>query len=134
VPFGSAEEAALLSDYFQLPRPPDPDRPYLAPWSTKDPWQKKKYPGGGLQRLRTDASARGRVLLQSKTSPAAGRRRVPRSLPTEGCQTWQWPVALGQLSELLQCAVAAGQMPSARGAAVFDLMNRSATAWSKNAR
>lgn len=73
VPFGSTEETALLRDYFQLPRPPDPDRPYRAPWSAKQPWQTKKYPGGGLQRMRTDASARGRVLLQSKEARPTGR-------------------------------------------------------------
>lgn len=75
VPFGSTEESALLQDYFALPRPPDPDRPYLAPWSTQERWQKKKYPGGALQRLRTDANARGRIVVQSKKNVAAGRSR-----------------------------------------------------------
>lgn len=87
VPFGSTEETELLSTYFQLPRPPDPDRPYRAPWSIQELWQKKKYPGGVLQRIRTDANARGRVLLQSKASPAAGRPRDTwRLTPTAGTQ------------------------------------------------
>ena len=66
VPFGSSEESALLDQYFALPRPPDPDRPWRAIWSEQEPWQKRKYPGGGLQRLRTDTSGRGRVLIQTK--------------------------------------------------------------------
>ena len=75
VQFGSTEETALLDDYFRLPRPPDPDRPWRAPWSNQEPWQKRRYPGGGLQRMRTDAHARGRVLQQSKRNAAAGRPR-----------------------------------------------------------
>ena len=75
VPFGSTEESALLGEYFQPPRPPNAERPYLAPWSAQEPWQKKKYPGGALQRMRTDASGRGRILLQSKKDVAAGRPR-----------------------------------------------------------
>lgn len=75
VEFGSTEEAELLDAFFRLPRPPDPDRPWRAPWSTKEAWQKRKYPGGGLQRLRTDANARGRILTQRKRDPAAGRPR-----------------------------------------------------------
>lgn len=75
VPFGSTEESALLDDYFCLPRPPDPERPWRAPWSAQEPWQKRKYPGGGLQRLRTDATGRGRVLVQTKRDAAAGRPR-----------------------------------------------------------
>lgn len=87
VPFGSTEESELLAEYFQLPRPPDPDRPYRAPWSAQDQWQKKKYPGGVLQRLRTDASARGRVLLQSKAAPLTGRRRDAwRLTPSAGAE------------------------------------------------
>jgi MoxR-like ATPase len=87
VPFGSTEESALLSEYFQPPRPPDVERPYLAPWSAQEPWQKKKYPGGGLQRMRTDASGRGRMLLQSKKDPAAGRPRDEWALtPTAGAE------------------------------------------------
>lgn len=80
VPFGSTEESELLTDYFRLPRPPEPDRPYRAPWAkatTKEAWQKQRYPGGVLQRIRTDHSARGRVLLQTKPSAAdVGRRDV----------------------------------------------------------
>lgn len=92
VPFGSTEESALLTEFFQLPRPPDPDRPYRAPWSTQDPWQKKKYPGGVLQRMRTDASARGRVLLQSKAEGSAGRRRDTwRLTATAGAQLMAAP-------------------------------------------
>jgi hypothetical protein len=71
VPFGSSEESALLEDFFTLPRPPDPDRPFRAVWSVgaKEAWQKRKYPGGGLQRLRTDAVARGRILAYLKQKP-----------------------------------------------------------------
>jgi len=87
VPFGSTEETALLNDYFLLPRPPDPDRPWRAPWSKQEPWQKKKYPGGGLQRLRTDANGRGRVLVQTKKDIDAGRPRdVWRLTPAAGAQ------------------------------------------------
>lgn len=69
VEFGSTEETKLFDDYFVLPRPPDPDRPWRAPWSEREPWQKRKYPGGGLQRIRTDNSGRGRILLQRKQQP-----------------------------------------------------------------
>lgn len=87
VPFGSTEETALLNDYFTLPRPPNPDRPFRAPWSTQEPWQKKRYPGGGLQRLRTDAHGRGRVLLQTKKDPATGRPRdIWRLTPAAGSE------------------------------------------------
>lgn len=54
VPFGSGNELRLLDDFFTLPRPPDPDRPFRAPWSSAEAWQKRKYPGGGLQRLRQE--------------------------------------------------------------------------------
>lgn len=87
VPFGSTEEAALLNDYFTLPRPPDPDRPWRAPWSRQEPWQKRRYPGGGLQRLRGDASGKGRVLVQVKKDVAAGRPRdVWRLTPAAGSE------------------------------------------------
>ncbi|MGJ0121732.1 AAA family ATPase [Williamsia sp. MIQD14] len=85
VPYGSTQETSLLSEYFTLPRPPDANRPYRVPWSEDAPWQTKKYPGGGLQRLRTDAAGRGRVLRQEKTAqgpdiwhitPAAGAEFV----------------------------------------------------------
>lgn len=69
LPFGSSDEAALLDAYFALPRPPDPDRPWRAIWSTRDPWQKRKYPGGVLQRLRTDAAGRQRIFRQTKGRP-----------------------------------------------------------------
>ncbi|EID77419.1 MULTISPECIES: AAA family ATPase [Rhodococcus] len=78
VEFGSSDESALLEEYFVLPRPPEPDRPYRAPWSSKAAWQKKKYPGGGLQRLRTDWNGRGRVLLQEKSASAGTRRDIWR--------------------------------------------------------
>lgn len=68
VPFGSTEELALLKDYFLLPRPPEADRPFLAPWA-KGEWQKEKYAGGGLQRSRTDLSSRGEVFVQNKSKP-----------------------------------------------------------------
>ena len=70
VDFGSGEETALLDDFFALPRPPEADRPYKAIWSSDKPedggWQKRKYPGGGLQRLRTDHRSRGRIFVQIK--------------------------------------------------------------------
>lgn len=69
-PFGSTEETRLLRDFFTLPRPPEPDRPYFAPWSsTAGPrWQTNKYPGGGLQRQRTELANRGQVFLQNKSA------------------------------------------------------------------
>lgn len=73
VEFGSTEETELLRDFFLLPRPPEPDRPYFAPWSrTSDEvpsWQTKKYPGGGLQRQRTHLANQGLVFSQVKNPP-----------------------------------------------------------------
>jgi hypothetical protein len=68
VPFGSKEESALLQDYFVLPRPPEADRPYFAPWSKSadTSWQTKKYAGGGLQRQRNHLVNQGRVFVQHK--------------------------------------------------------------------
>jgi MoxR-like ATPase len=83
VPFGSREESSLLDDFFALPRPPDPDRPWRAIWSEQEAWQKRKYPGGGLQRLRTDASGRGRALVQTKVP---GERDRWRLTPTAGSE------------------------------------------------
>jgi hypothetical protein len=83
VPFGSADESALLDEYFTLPRAPDPDRPWRAIWSEQEPWQKRKYPGGSLQRLRTDTSGRGRVLIQTKVP---GTRDNWRLTPTAGSE------------------------------------------------
>lgn len=71
VPFGSTEESELLRQFFTLPRPPEPDRPYYAPWakSSKDPsWQTQKYPGGGLQRQRNHLTNQGVVFTQSKVT------------------------------------------------------------------
>jgi MoxR-like ATPase len=83
LPFGSSEESALLDQYFALPRPPDPDRPWRAIWSEQERWQKRKYPGGSLQRRRTDASGRGRVLIQTKVP---GGRDTWRLTPTAGAE------------------------------------------------
>lgn len=84
VPYGSTQESELLNKYFTLPRPPDANRPYRAPWSADAPWQTKKYPGGGLQRLRTDAAGRGRVLRQEKT--AARGKDIWHITPTAGAE------------------------------------------------
>lgn len=87
VEFGSGTETNLLDDYFKLPRPPETDRPWRAPWSSDPKWQKRKYPGGGLQRLRRDASGRGEVFVQRKTpgqqdrwgiTPQAGHELMSR--------------------------------------------------------
>jgi AAA domain (dynein-related subfamily) len=83
LPFGSSEESALLDHYFALPRAPDPDRPWRAIWSEQEPWQKRKYPGGGLQRLRTDTSGRGKVLIQTKMSRGRDHWRLT---PTAGAE------------------------------------------------
>ncbi len=69
VELAGADERQLLEDYFAVPRPPEPDRPFLAPWSKNQiPWQKRKYPDGTLQRRRRDFSGQGLVILQSKTA------------------------------------------------------------------
>jgi len=81
--FGSTEESALLDQYFALPRPPDPDRPWRAIWSAQEPWQKRKYPGGTLQRRRTDASGRGRVMIQTKMPSPPDQWRLT---PTAGAE------------------------------------------------
>lgn len=75
VPFGSTEETELLRDFFLLPRPPEPDRPYYAPWSRtgKEPWQKIKYPGGALQRQRNHLTNQGAVFIQNSTPKGQGR-------------------------------------------------------------
>lgn len=80
VPFGSGEESELLREFFTLPRPPEADRPFYAPWSrtSKDPsWQTAKYPGGGLQRQRNHLANQGLVLVQHK---AVGKGRDRWSL------------------------------------------------------
>ena len=67
VAFGGGPELALLNEFFRLPRPPDPDKPFRAIWSSeRTPWQTTKFPGGGLQRQRTHAAARGEVLIHRK--------------------------------------------------------------------
>lgn len=89
VPFGSADESELLGDFFALPRPPEPDRPYFAPWSrsSSDPsWQTKKYPGGGLQRQRNHLTNQGAVFIQTK-SP--GARDTWSLTPTAGTELLQ---------------------------------------------
>jgi hypothetical protein len=84
LPFGSTQEVALLEDYFKLPRPPDPDRPWRAPWSTSEPWQKRKYPGGGLQRMRTDAVARNRIFTRGPNTTGVGPKDVWALTATAG--------------------------------------------------
>lgn len=74
--FGSGDESALLDDYFRLPRPPDPDRPWRAVWSRDPRWVKRKYPGGVLQRLRRDANAAGRIMIQTKSPTGPDRWRL----------------------------------------------------------
>jgi hypothetical protein len=74
VPFGSTEELELLKQFFTLPRPPEPNRPFYAPWakSSMDPsWQTTKYPGSTLQRQRNHLTNQGLVFTQSKV--ATGR-------------------------------------------------------------
>jgi MoxR-like ATPase len=67
VQFGLANERELLDDYFRLPRPPEPERPYRAIWASSTvPWQTLKFPGGGLQRQRTYCAAKGEVLVHRK--------------------------------------------------------------------
>lgn len=59
----------------------------ISGWSAKDPWQKRRYPGGTLQRIRTDQHARGRVLTQIKADPEQGRPRDEWHLtPTAGSE------------------------------------------------
>jgi len=73
VPFGSTEERELLEEHFMLPRPPEPDRPFFAPWSVTSEgpsWQTAKYAGGGLQRQRNHLMNQGLVFVQNK---AGGR-------------------------------------------------------------
>ncbi len=101
VEFGSTEETALLEEYFTLPRPPEPERPYRAPWSSAQPWQKKKYAGGGLQRLRTDWSGRGRVIIQTKATGNGLRRDSWRITPDAGSvlvEAGQQPVRIVDLA------------------------------------
>lgn len=83
IPFGSANETELLNEFFLLPRPPDPDRPWRAPWSASEPWQKRKYPGGGLQRLRTDNANRGRLFVKIP-NPGEGAKDIWRLTPEAG--------------------------------------------------
>lgn len=91
VPFRSTEELELLKEFFTLPRPPAPDRPFYAPWakSSKDAsWQTAKYPGGGLQRQRNHLMNQGLVFVQNKVpgshvdtwslTPHAGAELVSR--------------------------------------------------------
>ncbi len=70
LPFGSTEERELLSEFFLLPRPPEPDRPFFAPWSasSKANWQTAKYAGGGLQRQRNHLMNQGLVFVQNKAT------------------------------------------------------------------
>lgn len=90
VPFRSTEEFELLSEHFALPRPPEPDRPFYAPWSKSSDgpsWQTKKYPGGGLQRQRNHLTNQGEVFVQTKR---------PRPGPDE------WSLTRQAGSELLE--------------------------------
>lgn len=86
VPFGSGQENALLAGYFVLPRPPEADRPFFAPWSVSagTAWQKTKYAGGGLQRQRTSLAPRGLVFVQHKQTGQA--QDTWELTPTAGSQ------------------------------------------------
>ncbi|MCX2714128.1 AAA family ATPase [Mycolicibacterium sp. J2] len=69
--FGSGDEVRLLEQYFMLPRPPDASAPFRAPWSSRAPWQNRRYGGTGLQKIRSVESGRGRVLIQTKVAGSA---------------------------------------------------------------
>jgi hypothetical protein len=93
VRFGSTDETELMKEFFTLPRPPEADRPYYAPWarsssSTPD-WQTKKYPGGGLQRQRDHLRNQGQVFTKRRgpegdewgLTARAGKELVERQNP-----------------------------------------------------
>lgn len=88
VEFGSTEESDVLRGYFALPRPPEPDRPYFAPWavSSADPsWQTVKYPGGTLQRQRNHLMNQGLVFVQNKAT-TRGQRDTWALRPRAGAE------------------------------------------------
>lgn len=88
VAFGSTEESDVLREYFTLPRPPEPDRPFFAPWSVSsaDPsWQTTKYPGGTLQRQRNHLMNQGLVFVQNKAT-ARGQRDTWALRPAAGAE------------------------------------------------
>jgi hypothetical protein len=70
VPYGGGVEEQYLRDFYELTGAPDPERPYRAIWSEKTPWQTRKFPGGGLQRQRTQRAGKGKVLVQRKPAQA----------------------------------------------------------------
>jgi MoxR-like ATPase len=78
VPFGGPSEKALLDEFFRLPAPPDPSKPFRAVWyspgkSKDEAWVNKDYPGSGLQRRRSDFYGKGKAFFQKKKDKAAGR-------------------------------------------------------------
>lgn len=107
VPFGSSQESALLNDFFLLPRPPDPDRPWRAPWSLSEPWQKRKYPGGTLQRLRTDHEGRGQIFRRTPNTTGAGPKQIWALRPTAGAEVMS--IASAKSIELVNLALWLGR-------------------------
>lgn len=90
VGFRSTQELELLNEYFKLPHPPIADRPFRALWAVKEDefWQKEKYPGGSLQRMRKGLADSGQVLRQHRQSGGKGDRW--QLLESAGTQLAAW--------------------------------------------
>jgi hypothetical protein len=69
-PYGSGNEVAALKDWFQIPGAP-PGRPFRAVWEENEQlyWRDDRYPGRGLQRIRTDRVKNGRGFYQKTQHP-----------------------------------------------------------------
>ena len=81
--FGSRDESQLLEEFFLLPRPPEASAPFRAPWSSRAPWQTRRYGGTGLQKIRSVESGRGRVLIQTKVTGAQDNWRLTQNAGNE---------------------------------------------------
>lgn len=90
VGFRSTQELELLNEYFKLPHPPIADRPFRALWAAKEDefWQKEKYPGGSLQRMRKGLADSGQVFRQHRQSGGKGDRW--QLLESAGTQLAAW--------------------------------------------